>query len=48
MDGVFVMRSERDDRVLGFEILDYSHKDRKQIQNLLVREGFEIETLPLL
>jgi hypothetical protein len=47
-DGVFVMRSDRDDRVLGFEIMDYSHKNHDQIQRLLANEGLEIEALPLL
>jgi uncharacterized protein YuzE len=46
-DGVFVMRSDKDDRILGFEILDYSRKNSEQIKELLASEGFEIEAFPL-
>ena len=45
-DNFFVMRSEKDDRILGFQILDYSRHAPSKIQAFLLSEGYELDSMP--
>ena len=45
-DGMYVIRRDKDNRILGFQILDYSKRTPEQIRGLLSSEGYELASLP--
>lgn len=45
-DGMYVIRRDKDDHILGFQILDYSKRTPEQIRSLLSSEGYEMINLP--
>ena len=45
-DGMYVIRRDKDNGILGFQILDYSKRTPEQIRGLLSSEGYELASLP--
>lgn len=45
-DGMYVIRRDKDNGILGFQILDYSKRSPEQIRGLLSSEGYELASLP--
>ena len=45
-DGMYVIRRDKDNGILGFQILDYSKRSPEQIRGLLSSEDYELASLP--